>query len=119
MHPDGGSVQGETKLPDRNNNNSTTMTRITRNTCLFLLIAFSLLLAGVARLHLPHARSDASEFVTLSIGVASVDVPGHSSTPAALIALADQNLYQAKAHGRAQVYCATPVEDAALQSSAS
>jgi len=74
---------------------------------------------AVARLHLPHARSEASEFVTLSIGVASVDVPGHSSTPAALIALADQNLYQAKAHGRAQVYCATPPEDAALQSSAS
>jgi diguanylate cyclase (GGDEF)-like protein len=59
---------------------------------------------SVARLHLPHARSEVGPHVTLSIGVASITAPEPGSSPAGLIALADQNLYQAKAHGRAQVY---------------
>ncbi|HZG22022.1 MAG TPA: diguanylate cyclase [Herbaspirillum sp.] len=59
---------------------------------------------SVARLRLPHARSEVAEHVTLSIGVASIPLPDPASSPAALVALADHNLYQAKAHGRAQVY---------------
>lgn len=59
---------------------------------------------SVARLNLPHARSEVGPHVTLSIGVASITAPDPGSSPAGLIALADQNLYQAKAHGRAQVY---------------
>ncbi|MFS2114583.1 diguanylate cyclase domain-containing protein [Herbaspirillum frisingense] len=59
---------------------------------------------SVARLNLPHARSEVGPHVTLSIGVASITAPDPGSSPAGLIALADQNLYQAMAHGRAQVY---------------
>jgi PleD family two-component response regulator len=48
---------------------------------------------------MPHPHSQVSEFVTLSLGVATI--PSHSQlSPATLIAAADQGLYQAKAQGR-------------------
>lgn len=51
------------------------------------------------RLALPHAQSDISEFVTISIGVATA--ADHVLTDETqLIALADQALYQAKKNGR-------------------
>ncbi|WP_433692258.1 diguanylate cyclase [Herbaspirillum seropedicae] len=61
---------------------------------------------SVACLHLPHARSDTSAWVSLSIGVATMIAPDHNASPVALLALADKNLYAAKANGRAQVFAA-------------
>jgi diguanylate cyclase (GGDEF)-like protein len=64
----------------------------------------AVLLAGrigeaVLRLALPHAQSDTSEFVTISLGVATA--AEHVLTDGdQLVALADQALYQAKKNGR-------------------
>jgi diguanylate cyclase (GGDEF)-like protein len=55
---------------------------------------------------LPHANSDVSQFVTLSMGVASSI--GGELEAAHLIALADQRLYTAKNAGRARVCGETP-----------
>ncbi len=50
-------------------------------------------------LALPHAQSDTSEFVTISLGIASAE--DHLLTDGAqLVALADKALYQAKKNGR-------------------
>lgn len=55
--------------------------------------------AAMLRLALPHAISDLSEFVTISLGIASS--ADHFLTNAAqLVALADQALYHAKKNGR-------------------
>ncbi|WP_075259514.1 diguanylate cyclase [Herbaspirillum camelliae] len=59
---------------------------------------------SVARLQLPHARSEASAWVSLSIGVATMIAADYNASPVALLALADKNLYAAKANGRAQVF---------------
>lgn len=59
-------------------------------------------------LQLPHPNSAISPWVTLSLGIASV--LSHSAAsilPDALIAAADQALYQAKATGRDR-YCTSP-----------
>jgi diguanylate cyclase (GGDEF)-like protein len=56
----------------------------------------------VRALHLPHARSDVGVLVTLSIGVA-VAPPSGGCEAAALVGLADEQLYRAKAEGRARV----------------
>ena len=54
---------------------------------------------AVQELMLPHAASDTSAVVTISLGVASAT--DHAlSNPAQLIALADQALYLAKGNGR-------------------
>jgi len=51
---------------------------------------------------IPHAHSQVSDYVTLSLGAASL-VPSSDTTPEALIKAADQALYQAKGEGRDQV----------------
>ncbi|MEH1903279.1 MAG: EAL domain-containing protein [Nostoc sp.] len=50
-------------------------------------------------LQIPHPHSHVSEFITLSLGVATI-TPDSQLFPAILIAAADQGLYQAKAQGR-------------------
>ena len=55
--------------------------------------------ANVRRLEIIHAKSPISQYVTLSLGVAST-VPSLEATPAQLILAADEALYQAKAEGR-------------------
>jgi diguanylate cyclase (GGDEF)-like protein/PAS domain S-box-containing protein len=57
---------------------------------------------AVLNLKLAHNPSDVSEFVTLSLGVASI-VPERTTSPQTLIEAADQALYRAKSGGRNQV----------------
>ncbi|MEH2381840.1 MAG: EAL domain-containing protein [Nostoc sp.] len=54
---------------------------------------------NVSALQIPHLHSHISEFITLSLGVATI-IPHSQLSPATLIAAADQGLYQAKAQGR-------------------
>jgi diguanylate cyclase (GGDEF)-like protein len=61
----------------------------------------------VKALELTHTNSQISKYITLSLGVAST-IPGHASSPATLIAAADQALYQAKAEGRDTLRIAMP-----------
>ena len=53
---------------------------------------------AVAALHIPHARSCAGDYVSISGGVASLGLD--TSKPRQLINDADHSLYQAKARGR-------------------
>ncbi|BAZ47406.1 diguanylate cyclase/phosphodiesterase with GAF sensor [Nostoc sp. NIES-4103] len=53
----------------------------------------------VSALQLPHLHSQVSEFITLSISVATITLHRQFS-PVTLIAAADQGLYQAKAQGK-------------------
>ncbi|MEH2419432.1 MAG: PleD family two-component system response regulator [Nostoc sp.] len=55
--------------------------------------------AGIKDLQIVHDGSVVSQYVTLSMGVATV-VPTWESSPSDLIVLADKALYQAKAGGR-------------------
>lgn len=56
----------------------------------------------VKDLEIVHVRSPINPYVTLSVGVASL-VPTPKSSPAQLIAAADEALYQAKMQGRDRV----------------
>lgn len=53
----------------------------------------------VTNLDIPHQKSDISDIVTISLGVASV-LPNSMQEPAILIKQADIALYQAKQQGR-------------------
>jgi diguanylate cyclase (GGDEF)-like protein/PAS domain S-box-containing protein len=53
----------------------------------------------VAALKLPHPKSQVNDYLTVSIGIASV-VPNPEQAPEELIAAADAALYQAKRRGR-------------------
>jgi diguanylate cyclase (GGDEF)-like protein len=53
-------------------------------------------------LQIPHQTSTVSQYVTSSFGIASL-VPNRSTTPAELLELADQALYQAKLGGRDRI----------------
>lgn len=54
---------------------------------------------ALASRQLRHEASEVSDWVTLSLGVASI-VPRHQASPAGLIKAADQALYQSKTNGR-------------------
>lgn len=60
----------------------------------------------VKDLKIVHANSRVSEYVTVSIGIASL-FPTSESITDTLIAAADRALYQAKAHGRNCVICSS------------
>ena len=53
----------------------------------------------IAQLNIPHSSSDVSEWVTLSLGAATIS-SNKETHPDMLIAAADQGLYQAKHEGR-------------------
>jgi len=69
----------------------------------------------IAALQIPHAGSQVSQYVTVSLGIASM-VPGSESATSILIAAADQALYQAKRLGRdrIQVYQPDPASEKAI-----
>jgi diguanylate cyclase (GGDEF)-like protein len=56
------------------------------------------------QLKIPHGFSPVSNYVTLSIGIAS-QIPSQSTKSSQLIALADAALYRAKAKGRNCIVC--------------
>jgi diguanylate cyclase (GGDEF)-like protein len=53
----------------------------------------------IKSLQLPHQRSQVSQFVTLSLGIASM-IPSEATIPQELLSKADRALYQAKTEGR-------------------
>jgi diguanylate cyclase (GGDEF)-like protein len=53
----------------------------------------------IVQLKIPHARSQVSDYVTLSLGIASI-VPSTDTSSKNLIAAADEALYEAKRQGR-------------------
>jgi len=57
---------------------------------------------GVLDLHIPHAASQVTPWVTASFGVAAL-LPSDTLQPADLVAAADAALYKAKEQGRNQV----------------
>lgn len=59
----------------------------------------------VAGLQIPHAQSQVSPYITMSLGVATL-TPSSETSPTQLIANADEALYVAKAGGRNRVVCA-------------
>lgn len=56
---------------------------------------------NVQNLEVPHEKSQVSEHVSLSLGVATM-IPGADNSAEALVALADEALYEAKEKGRNQ-----------------
>jgi diguanylate cyclase (GGDEF)-like protein len=53
----------------------------------------------IKKLQIPHECSEISEFVTISLGIASL-IPSSDDSPDSLIAKADNALYEAKQQGR-------------------
>lgn len=60
------------------------------------------ILSEIDRLQIPHSQSDVSQYLTLSIGLAST-IPTHQNSPQDLIDQADRFLYRAKRQGRKQI----------------
>lgn len=57
------------------------------------------LIEAVDEIHIPHAHARAADYVTLSVGIASMQPSAHNQ-PQDLVKLADDALYQAKNGGR-------------------
>jgi diguanylate cyclase (GGDEF)-like protein len=72
------------------------------------LTVAELLRAKVEALKIPHSRSRVSDVITISLGVSTI-IPRPGYSTAALIAAADQALYQAKQEGRNRVRIRYPV----------
>jgi diguanylate cyclase (GGDEF)-like protein len=66
------------------------------------LIVAERIRAAVTALRLPHSGSEVADHVTVSIGVASIQVTGNG-VPSSLVAAADAALYRAKYTGRNRV----------------
>ncbi|MCF6246758.1 MAG: diguanylate cyclase [Desulfobacula sp.] len=58
----------------------------------------------VMNLELDHEKSTVNDYVTLSLGVATM-TPGPDNSAEALVALSDEGLYKAKENGRNQSIC--------------
>ncbi|MBD2312518.1 diguanylate cyclase [Desertifilum sp. FACHB-1129] len=56
----------------------------------------------IQQLHIPHVKSPVSDYITLSLGVASI-IPQQSLQAMSLIQQADQALYEAKDRGRDRI----------------
>lgn len=63
--------------------------------------------AEIQQLQLPHAQSQVSEIITLSLGIACL-VPNSAFVTQSIIVAADQALYEAKKLGRDR-YCISPL----------
>ena len=70
----------------------------------------------IARLELPHAASQAANFVTASFGAVTALCAG-DATPLAIVAAADRLLYEAKRRGRNRIACATSLVPVSASSS--
>jgi diguanylate cyclase (GGDEF)-like protein len=57
---------------------------------------------AVAALRLPHMASQVSQWISVSVGVATM-IPGHGESAQVLVGRADQALYHSKACGRDRV----------------
>jgi two-component system, chemotaxis family, response regulator WspR len=57
---------------------------------------------AVAALRLPHMASQVSQWISVSVGVATI-IPGHGESAQVLVGRADQALYHSKACGRDRV----------------
>lgn len=57
---------------------------------------------AVVNAQIPHQQNPVSEYVTISLGLATC-IPHSDQTPVQLLELADQSLYQSKENGRNQV----------------
>ncbi|WP_293777313.1 diguanylate cyclase [uncultured Oxalicibacterium sp.] len=66
------------------------------------IVAADKICKAVEALKIPHEQSSTGEWLTVSIGVASI-VPQAEGGPDDLISLADKNLYQAKSTGKNRV----------------
>jgi diguanylate cyclase (GGDEF)-like protein len=66
--------------------------------------------SAVKALAISHANSSVSQFVTLTLGIAT-SLLGEYSSPVELIAAADQDLYRAKAAGRDRVSIADDLKN--------
>lgn len=67
------------------------------------LLVAQALRAAVQALELPHIPQTGQPFVTISIGVATLAGPAPDTSPAEMLARADEALYLAKANGRNRV----------------
>lgn len=69
----------------------------------FALSMGEALRSSIESMRIPHATSVVSPFVTISVGVATVNVIDHKEYPKNLITAADEAMYRAKQQGRNQV----------------